>query len=275
LKKINYRKIATVFAWCCTASAIGACLAFVSVRETKVQVDKVIIQISNNEENMFVEPSDVKKYFKEKEMVLSGKTYSELDLHRVEKILEDHPAVENAEVSADLKGDLSIVVKQRTPMLRIINKDGESYYIDTQSKLMPLNENYTARVLVASGEIMEPYARRYQFSVDQLGKSRSLKDLTILDELVTLSRYIVADSCLAELVHQIYVNEENDIELFPAVGGHRIIFGDVRDMEEKFRKLKKFYPEGLSKTDSWRTFSSINLKYKNLVVCTKKQMYGK
>ena len=40
--------------------------------------------------------------------------------------------------------------------------------------------------------------------------------------------------------------------------------------EEKFEKLKMFYTEGLNKTDGWNKYSTINIKYKNQVVCTKK-----
>ncbi len=31
-----------------------------------------------------------------------------------------------------------------------------------------------------------------------------------------------------------------------------------------------FYKQGINKTDSWNKYSSLNLKYKNMVVCTKK-----
>jgi cell division protein FtsQ len=54
------------------------------------------------------------------------------------------------------------------------------------------------------------------------------------------------------------------------VGNHKIIFGKAENIAEKFNKLKLFYTEGLNKSDSWRKYSIINLKYKNLVVCTKK-----
>ena len=60
------------------------------------------------------------------------------------------------------------------------------------------------------------------------------------------------------------------IELFPAIGNQKIVFGNAKDVAEKFNKLKLFYTEGLNKSDSWTKYSSINLKYKNLVVCTKK-----
>ena len=71
-------------------------------------------------------------------------------------------------------------------------------------------------------------------------------------------------------MHQINVTNEKELELYLAVGNHKIIFGDANDIEEKFKKLKIFYTEGLNKTDGWNKYSVINVKYKNQVVCTKK-----
>ena len=71
-------------------------------------------------------------------------------------------------------------------------------------------------------------------------------------------------------MHQINVTNEKELELYLAVGNHKIIFGDAIDIEEKFKKLKIFYTDGLNKTDGWNKYSVINVKYKNQVVCTKK-----
>jgi len=45
-----------------------------------------------------------------------------------------------------------------------------------------------------------------------------------------------------------------------------ILFGPMDEIEEKFKKLKLFYKEVLPKK-GWNTYSSINLKYKNQIVC--------
>ena len=42
------------------------------------------------------------------------------------------------------------------------------------------------------------------------------------------------------------------------------------DSKAGIKKLKTFYTEGLNKTDGWNKYSTINIKYKNQVVCTKK-----
>ena len=135
---------------------------------------------------------------------------------------------------------------------------------------MPLNQNYSARVIVANGEIFEPYDRRSMYTVDQISKSETFKQVSVLDDILEVTRYIQTDTLLSALIHQIHVNKEQELELFPMFGCQKIVFGNSQALAEKFNKLKLFYKQGINKTDSWNKYSSLNLKYKNMVVCTKK-----
>jgi cell division protein FtsQ len=270
LKKINYRKLLTAVLWIVAVTGLVSSLAFVSKSERQVRVKKLNISIHNNSENYFLSEDDVKSYLsKEGEDILSVE-YKNISIPQIEKTLNTHPAIENAEVAGEMNGELRIDVTQRTPVCRIVNMDGESYYIDSQSRLMPLNDNYTARVIVVNGNIAEPYARRYQYSVKQISENKIFSEVSMLDDVLEMVNYINSDSTLSALVHQIYVNEDKDLLLFPAVGKQKIIFGKAENIAEKFNKLKLFYTQGLNKMNNWNKYTDINLKYKNLVVCTKK-----
>lgn len=252
-------------------SGLLASLGFVAKSEARTVATDLTISIANNEENPFLSESDVKQFLAERSDSVLANSYANISIPDLEKALNSHPAIENAEVSREMNGEIKVDILQRTPVLRVINKDGESYYIDSQSRLMPLNSNYTARVLVANGEILEPYARRYQFSVDQIGSNELFAKVSLLDDLLAVANYINRDSVLSVLVQQIYVNADKEMELYPAIGSHRIVFGDASNIAVKFNKLKLFYTKGLNTSDGWNKYSTINLKYKNLVVCTKKQ----
>ncbi len=267
---MNYKKILVSILWVGTIAGLTASLGFVSKTEREIIAKNLNIQIHNNDENLFLTENGVKEFFAESQKVIVANKYKNINILDLEKALNAHPAIENAEVSEDLNGDLKIEIKQRTPVLRIINKDGESYYIDSQSKLMPLNENYSARVIVANGEIFEPYARRYQFSVNQIRRSKLFSEVSVLDDILDVAEKINNDTSLCQLIHQINLNKDKEIELFPAIGDHKIIFGKATEINEKFNKLKLFYRQGLNKSDTWTKYTTINLKYKNLVVCTKK-----
>lgn len=270
MKKLNYKKILVTVLWIIAIAGLASSWAFVSKSERNIVAKTLNISIHNNDENLFLSENDIRKFFSERKDSLLLNQYKNINIPELEKSLNSHPAIENAEVAADINGEIKIDITQRTPVLRIINKDGESFYIDSQTKLMPLNENYSARVIVASGFINEPYARRYQYSIEQVKKNQLYSEVSLLDDIYDVANFINKDSVLTNLIHQIYVNEEKEIELFPAIGNHKIIFGNATDVAEKFNKLKLFYTEGMNKADSWTKYSNINLKYKNLVVCTKK-----
>jgi cell division protein FtsQ len=270
LKKINYKKVIVVIAWCFAVCGIALSLSFINKQEKNLIVSSININITNPAENSFLNETDVQDYFNSRNELLLNNQYKNINIPLLEKALNNHPSVANAEISADLNGELKIDVEQRKPILRIINQDGESYYIDSQSKLMPLSENYTARVLVANGIINEPYARRSDFTVTQIKNNPTYNQISVLDDLWDLTTYINQDSTLIALIHQINVTKNKEIELIPVMGDHKIIFGQAINIEEKFNKLKVFYKEGLTKTNSWNKYSAINIKYKNIIVGTKK-----
>jgi cell division protein FtsQ len=270
VKKINYKKILITVLWIVAIVGLGISMAFVSKSEGNVVASNIRIAIHNNDENFFLNEAEVIKFFNERQDSILSTRYRHIRIPELEKALNSHPAIENAEVFRNVNGEISVDIVQRTPVLRIINKNGESYYIDSQGKLMPLNDNYSARVLVANGEIFEPYARRYQFPVEQIKKSKVFSEVSMLDDILDVSNHIYKDSILSNLIQQIYVNSDREFELFPSIGNHKIVFGNAVDIAEKFNKLKLFYTEGLNKSDAWTKYSMINLKYKNLVVCTKK-----
>ena len=135
------------------------------------------------------------------------------------------------------------------------------------SAIMPLSNKYTARLLVVSGALNEPYAKRYAFNYNNLPDS--LTEKTMLDDVYTIADYIDNSEFWKAQIEQIHVDKVSGFSLIPKVGNHKIVFGGTENLESKFEKLMIFYKKGLSKT-GWNEYSSINLKYKNQVVCKKR-----
>ena len=90
----------------------------------------------------------------------------------------------------------------------------------------------------------------------------------MIEQVYELAKFIVADTFWNAQAEQIYVNENQELELIPRIGNHRIVIGDAENLAEKFNRLMIFYTQGLNKT-GWNNYSVINLKYRNQVVCTK------
>jgi cell division protein FtsQ len=268
--KIKYKKLLHLFAWLFALAGLFTSWSFSMKKQNNTPVSNINIYITNPSENDFIDELDVQAFFQESGERFKNKNVSSINLFQLEKSLNTHPAVENAELAYDVNGSLKILVKQRRPMLRVFNRSGESYYIDSTGRIMPLSYKSTSRVMVANGFLNEPFARRYQFSIQDINANKNLKAITLLDNLYEITEKLYADSCLKSLIHQIYVDQNGEFILIPTVGMQHILLGKSSDdLSQKLNKLKLFYLEGLNKTDSWNKYSSINLKYKNIVVCTK------
>ncbi|MFN4080068.1 MAG: cell division protein FtsQ/DivIB [Saprospiraceae bacterium] len=190
-----------------------------------------------------------------------GNTLMSTELHRlevgrIESVLEDDPFVRQSDAWIDRNNILHVRIRQRRPILRILDKEGENYYIDAQGAMMPPSRNFTAHVLVATGAI-GPYVRDFREK-----KNSPLRDV------FELAQYILADDFLASLCQQIHVNNMGDIELVPLLGKQKIILGNTRNLDDKFGRLKTFYREAMPYA-GWQTYKIINLKFNGQIVCRK------
>jgi cell division protein FtsQ len=268
LKKV--KQIAFISIWCLLVIGLLLSLGFVN-REQDILLCKEL-DITVNEENdlYFLNKIDIARLLIDSGNPIVGQEKSKVDVTDIERSLNSHAAISKAEVSMSIDGIVKIDVKQRNPVIRIFTADGDSYYLDDEGTLMPLSDKYTMNVLVANGNISEPYSTRYMYSIDDIAKDSSLKAKSKLDELYAMATFINSDSFWKAQIHQVYYNSENEMELVPLAGDHKIIFGDTTAMEEKFKKLLVFYRQGLNTTGWWDKYSVINLKFKNQIVCTRK-----
>ncbi len=269
MKRINFKKIGIISLWVLGISGLVVTLGFVNNREELVKGKTITVIIDQNDENSFVDEDDILKFLHDRHDTLVNQPMSQINVYVLEKALNAHPSIANAEVAVNVNGDVTVNITQRKPLVRIINTQNESFYIDNKATLMPLADHYTARVLVVNGIITENYAQFYNFSIPQIERDSVLSKVTVLDDIYEVAKFISNDAVLSGLITQMYINNEREIELFPAVGNQKIVFGDATDIAEKFEKLKIFYKEGLNSINNWDRYSIISLKYKNQVVCTK------
>jgi len=263
------KEIKILFSWLLIAAYIFITMSFVNRQENKVQCIDIDVKVTDTTGNLFVENKDVLNILKKSKFDILGYPIKKINTLDIENKIKQYPSIKNAKTYCNYAGQLSIEIEQRRPILRIINYNGESYYIDEEGAMMKLSNKYTARVLVANGNINEPFESRYSVNVanaekDEFGRGK------ILNDLYKLALFIDKDDFWKSEIEQIYINEDNDIVLIPIVGIHKILFGSIDNYKIKFRNLKAFYKTGITKT-GWNKYSLINLKYENQIVCTKKE----
>lgn len=245
-------------------------MGFVNKEQDSLLCKSLDINVDQEGDLYFLDTNDIKQLINDRGDSIIGQPKSTVNVSELEKILNSHADIANAEVYMTIDGEVKVEIKQRKPVIRIINSNGDGYYLDDTGRPMPLSEKYTARVLVANGNILEPYVIRYMYAMSDIAKDSILKANSKLDELYAMAKYINANEFWTSQIQQIYINSDRDMELVPMVGDQKIIFGDTTAMDEKFKKLLIFYQQGLNTTGWWNKYSTVNLKFKNQIVCTKK-----
>lgn len=265
------KKILRIAFWSLLVIGLVVSMSFAQRQHSRMPCKKFSVTIVREGENFFVSEDDIKKLLRERGDSIVGEPVSKIDIPKIEQVVATHPAIESVETFMSVNGELSIIAVQRHPIVRIINSNGESYYIDDRGKLMPWMSEWTAKVPVVTGAINDGYDKYYKTTMDAIAKDSALSAATPLEDIYHLAQFINADTFLHAQITQINLSAENGYEMIPRVGSQKIIFGDATDIAEKFTNLKIFYRDGLRATGSWNDYTTINLQYKNQVVCTRRE----
>ncbi len=266
----TFKSILFVSLWVALVVGLLVTMGFVNKQQDALLCSALNVSVNQDDELYFLDKLDIIQLIKDRGDSIVGQPKATVNVAAIEKSLNSHADISNAEVYMSINGEMKVEVTQRKPVVRVINGDGDSYYIDDKGKLMPLSNKYTAKVLIANGIISEPFIRRHTYSMDEIGKDSLLNKSSMLDEIYAMANYINADEFWRSQIQQIYINKDKDMEIVPMVGDQKIVFGDTTLMDEKFKKLYTFYQQGLNTTGWWDKYSVINLKFKNQIVCTKK-----
>ncbi len=258
MKRINWKNILTYTLWAICLSGLIASLAFVESVQKDMVCEELHIRINKDDQNYFINKDDIRSILFRKGDSLVGSPTKMINVKELEFLVTENKYVEKASIYADIKGNVQVEVTQRKPVMRVFAHNNRSFYIDTKGAKMPLSRNYSADVLVANGNIDEPYGGIYDSVKTQLVK-----------DLYELCMYISKDDFWNAQIEQIYVKANKDLVLIPRVGNHKIVFGTISDMELKFDNLMIFYKQALPKV-GWNTYSEINLKYKGQIVAVRR-----
>ena len=180
-----------------------------------------------------------------------------VDKKAIRKMLMNHPYVADADVSMSTGGKLQVEVTQRIPLVRVFYQDNE-FYISEQGTIMPLCANHFCDVMVANSQ--QPTANSQQ----PIANSQQP-----IASLWCLARFIHDNPIYDGVFDQLTIDAKGDLVLTPKLGNTTVVVGDTTHLAEKFENLWAFYDQGVKKM-GWDTYKTINLKYNNQLVCTKK-----
>lgn len=218
--------------------------SFTSKRNEKRKVSKIDV-VFVGENNLFIKTETVNKLLIENMNNRLGIEKDKLDLNKLESKLDSNAMIDESDVFVSIDGVLKAVVKQKTPVARVVN-DLESFYIDYKGGKMPLSDNFTARVPLVSGNVNNKNE----------------------EQLAQLFRVIHEDDFLKKNIIAIQVMPNASLKMFNRNYDYQIDFGSMANFEAKFKNYKAFFQKAVLDSTLYK-YKKIDLRFTKQVVCTK------
>lgn len=248
--------------WIILPALLVVSLVIILSKQRNMHCKEVIVIVEENKDS-FLSKEDVLYFLESKYGKLEGRRINSIDVADIERSIHEIPWISDVDAFITLHGTLKIRLQQRKAIARIFDKYGNTGFITDDGTIIPFNHKFKNRLTVVSGDIQD--------TIKTLIGTNLLDtdNRSILKEIYKTAQFINNDSIYRSLIAQIYVNSKQELELIPAIDNHVIVIGNTDSLDYKFKKLMAFYTRGMSRT-GWNTYSTINLKYSNQVICTKK-----
>ena len=258
MPKIVRHIIRILFAAALAAALIASCVAGAADRKPIV-CKGVKIVIADSTVNQFVTPSEVKKYIDKEYSGYIGMPIDEIDLVKVEAILDEKTAIYKSEAYTTKDSLLNISITQRRPIVRF-QKGDKGFYADAEGFLFPLQSTYASYVQIIDGAIPLKNEHGYKGTPDTEEEKLWLK------RMIDLVKYIDGSRKWKDAIVQISVGEDGNLTLVPRKGKEKFIFGHPTEIEDKFEKMELYY-KAIAPAKEEGRYKSVDLRFDGQIVC--------
>jgi cell division protein FtsQ len=202
---------------------------------------------------------------------IEGAVISDIDLGKVKDVIASNPYVCDVHVFKSLDAVITAEVTMRKPLIRVFDKNGNSYMVDQKGEIMPVPEDQLFYLICVSGCVPELTSELYGKRIQQL-QLKSIEGSEALNASWMIASVLDKDKEFSELISQIYVESGDSIELIPAIGDFTINFGKPDELEVKLEKLKILYSKIIPFVDM-NQYTGVDITIKNQFVFQKNMSY--
>lgn len=237
------------FAVLLTAALVASYMLGASHRKP-ITCKGLSICIPDSAANQFIRPDEVRKILDSEYSGYIGLPIDEIDLTKIESILDGKSAIYKSEAYATKDSMLNVTITQRKPIVRF-QKGSKGFYADETGYLFPLQSTYASHVQIVDGAI-------------------PLNNEEWLERMIRLVRHIDDSKVWKDKIVQITVEEDGNLTLVPRDGKEKFIFGHPTDIESKFKKMELYYKAiKPSKTD--KDYRWVDIRFDGQIVCREKK----
>lgn len=257
MKKIRWGLVFYTFLGIAALAGLTVLMGLINRKDAAQVCNSLRVNIEGKE--TFIDQQDISTMVNNQFGSIVGKQLQDIKFEEIERAIEKLPYVFNAEIHTDMDGTVSVNVQQREVVLRVINRDGREFYVDTKGHKIPVTLKYVPHVLVANGRIRESYTKPLE-----LVETQTVKDL------VRIVDHVRGSDLWENQIVQIYVNDDNDIELIPRVGKEVLIIGSADSLDYKLKRLEMYYKNILPKVGT-EAYAKVNVKYGGQIICERRE----
>ena len=252
------KKILSIVLWVVTAAALV--VLFIFARENYLNTPIKSVNLISTADTGFVRKSELREELKQ---ICSKSNIGTINMIAVQNRLNSNPWIESNASYIDMDGILNVNFKEYEPAFRVFDKNGHSAYVTQEGIVVPACRNYTPYVLVASGNFrLDNDTSAFQLC-DTLDSDRNLLNA------LHWFKAIEGNPFIKNCVGQLYCNKHNEFELTVKGLEARVIVGDTCLAADKLSRLEIFMKQRIDSPET-QILKSINLNYKNQIVCTKR-----
>ena len=257
------KKVLSIILWVVTGAALIALFVFGHKWYMETSLKGVSCTIERSRANGFVEEDSIIAHAKVICNTEHQAAISTVDMMKIKSMLEGNPWIAQSSAYIRLDDTLHIRIREYEPLLRVYNHDGSSVYLTHEGNIIPSSPHFTPHLIIASGH--------YNFA--RPSKNAKVSDSLYLQsglaEALAIAKAIGKDQYLKDHIGQIYKNNDNEYEIIVNNLPVQVILGDTCAVENKLYRLKVLL-EKYHGTVELEAYKTMNLKYKNQIVCTKK-----
>ncbi|MFI3239402.1 MAG: hypothetical protein R3Y22_02270 [Bacteroidales bacterium] len=228
-------------------TVLAGSIMYANKRAATSVCDSVEIYIDNEDDANFLTKEKLLADLKRDKIDVKNKLVSDIDLEKIERILDKYDYLESAECAIINNHKLLIKVEQIVPVLRVFDNN-KSYYLNRSGKRINANYSVHMDVPIVKGNFSKGFNP---------------------NEIIPLAEFLLDDDARLTYVTMIEVKDKNNVLLVPIAHGHVINIGTPTDLKRKFEKIKLFYDK-IVPYQGWYTYDTISVKWDYQIVASRR-----